>query len=130
MIEYKLILIPIKGVFLALFASVFHEEAFFVFGGKGDYWDDFGSIGRLDAVTLTWSLAGSLKQARNGHAVIFDGTQFLVIGGPGEFKTENCVPNGDTVTCTEQQKGFDHYYSYPELMLVDGNYGNDCLFLN
>ena len=83
-------------------------------------------IGRLDAVTRTWSLAGSLKQARFGHAVVFDGFQFLVIGGNGDFKTENCFPNGTTITCTEQKFGLDTYHLYPELMLVDANFGNDC----
>ena len=56
----------------------------------GDYTEDkvLGEIGRLDAVTRTWSLAGSLKQARSGHAVVFDCTQFLVLGGY-EYRQEN-----------------------------------------
>ena len=66
-----------------------------------------------------------MKQSRYGHAVIFDGLQFLVVGGFGDFKTENCVPNGTTVTCTEQQLRLNNYY-YPELMLVDDSYGKDC----
>ena len=67
-----------------------------------------------------------MKQARNGHAVVFDGTQFLVIGGQGDLKTENCVPTGNTITCTEQQLGLDKYTHFPELMLVDDNYGDNC----
>ena len=77
-------------------------------------------------MTRTWSLAGSLKQGRRGHAVVFDGTQFLVIGGNGVLKTENCVPTGDTITCTQQQLGLDNYGYFPELMLVADNYGDDC----
>ena len=83
-------------------------------------------IGRLDAVTRTWSLAGSLKQARFGHAVVFDGFQFLVVGSSGDSKPENCVPNGTTIFCTEQQLELNTYHVYPELMFVDKNYGKDC----
>ena len=84
-------------------------------------------IGRLDAITRTWNYAGTLKQGRRGHAVIFDGTQFLVIGGyGGTFKTENCVPNGTTVTCTQHETGLYNYAYYPELLLVDNDFGHDC----
>ena len=80
----------------------------------------------LDAVTRTWTLAGSLEHARNSHSVIFDGTQFLVVGGWGGLKTENCIPIGTTITCTEQQLGHNFYRFHPELMLVDENYGSAC----
>ena len=85
-------------------------------------------IGRLDAVTRTWSLAGYLKQARSGHGVVFDGEQFLIIGGGGDLKhTENCALNRNgKVTCTEQENGLRDYQLYPELMLVDDYFGNDC----
>ena len=65
-----------------------------------------------------------MKQARRGHAVAFDGTQFLVIGGSRYLKTENCVPTGDKITCTEQELGLNYFY--PEVMLVADNYGDDC----
>ena len=77
-------------------------------------------------MTLTWSLAGSLKQGRYGHGVIFDGVQFLVIGGAGNMKTEVCSLNGKTITCTLQENGLIDYAYYPELFLVDNSYGNDC----
>ena len=116
---------PITEGSFSSYASVFYDQAFFIFGGASDS-KTFGKIGRLDAVTRTWSLVGSLKQTRYGHAVIFDGFQFLVVGGSGDFKTENCVPNGTTITCSEQQLELINYYCYPELMLVDENYGKDC----
>ena len=122
-------IIPIKANRIYGYATVFHKQAFFIFGGRkwsnGDYYDLSG-IGRLDAITRKWSVAGYLKNARNGHAVVFDGTQFLVIGGDGHQKTENCVPNGDTITCTEQKLELGYYTDYPELMLVDEDYGDDC----
>ena len=74
----------------------------------------------------TWSLAGSLNQARYGHGVIFDGSQHLVIGGRSNLKTEVCDMIGETVTCTLQGRALDEYMYYPELALVDDNYGNDC----
>ena len=95
------ILISIKEGFFAYYASVFHE-AFFIFGGH-DINGKISKIGRLDAVTRTWSLAGSFNKARSGHAVVFDGNNFLVIGGLGTFKTEKCVQNSTRITCTEQQ---------------------------
>ena len=136
--DFYCILTPVKESQLACYASVFFEQAFFIFGGWSGVKSD-SNIGRLDAVTRSWSLVGSLKQARNGHAVIFDGTQFLVIGGSGNSKTENCVPNsftsyspryetrhGTTITCTEQKVELVNYADYPVLMLVDENYGNNC----
>ena len=109
------------------YASVFYEQAFFIFGGNDGY-KDLSQIGRLDAVTRKWSLAGSLYQARWGHSVVFDGSRFLVIGGFGGnyFKTENCFPNGTTINCTEQPLGLYNYAFYPEIMLVDENFAKDC----
>ena len=118
-------LIRIKEGSVWNYASVLYEKAFFIFGGMSNS-KILREIGRLDAVTRTWSLAGSLNKPRDGHAVVFDGFQFLVIGGDGDFKTENCVPNETTVNCTEQQLGLDNYEAYFEIMLVDANYGNDC----
>ena len=99
---FEPVLISIKEGSLAYYASVFHEQAFFIFGGS-DIYGKIRKIGRLDAVKRTWSLAGSLNKARSGHAVVFGGNQFLVIGGSGTFKTEKCVKNSTRITCTEQQ---------------------------
>ena len=122
-------MIRIKVDHIFHYASVFHDQAFFIFGGfeTFDYTVNTKSIGRLDAVTQKWTLAGELKNIRAGHSVIFDGSQFLVIGGyPTTAKTENCIPNGSRVTCTEQQLAARDYAFNPELMLVGGDFGNDC----
>ena len=105
--------------------SVYHEQAYYIFGGYGSG-SNVANIGRLNELRRTWSLAGSLNQARQGHGVIFDGEQFVVIGGMGNFKTENCVVSGETVTCTQHGPGLTDYQYYPELALVDDSYGNDC----
>ena len=114
--------------------STYFEKAYYIFGGRTTIPSNnspSSKIGRLDAVKRTWSLAGSLNKARDGHGVIFDGSQHLVIGGfasgyTGNFKTEVCDIIGETVTCTEQGEGLKNYEFYPELALVDDNYGNDC----
>ena len=84
-------------------------------------------------VKRTWSLAGKLNQGRQGHGIVFDEGQFLVIGGhadhlkPDEtLKTENCILNGGTVTCTRVGEGLSDYKYYPELALVANDYGIDC----
>ena len=48
-------------------------------------------IGRLDAFSRSWTLAGSLKQGKRGGGVIFDGTHFMVIGGEGKGRFDNKV---------------------------------------
>ena len=119
-------IIPIKERLIHGHATIFHKQAFYIFGGFGFDRTKLYSIGRLDAVTRTWSLAGKLKNSKGGHSVIFDGSQFLVIGGvEWNDKTENCTPNGTKVTCAESP-GYSWYGTSPELMLVGGDFANDC----
>ena len=111
---------------MTLYVSVYFDRAYYIFGGY-DTSGALSNIGRLDAVSRTWSLAGHLNQGRHAHGVIFDGGQFLVIGGRDNQKTESCFPNGETVTCIQQEgEGLSTYASYPELALVADDYGNDC----
>ena len=110
---------------MGYFASIYIDQVYYIFGGRGSS-GDLKNIGRLDAVTRTWPLAGQLNQSRYGHGVIFDGGQFLVIGGAGTRETESCIPNGETVTCTQVGEGLSNYAYYPELALVADDYGDDC----
>ena len=90
--------------YLAFYASIYFDKAYYIFGGMSTMTGGSGgltNIGRLDAVRRTWSLAGQLNQGRRGHGVILDQGQFLVIGGAGTFKTESCIPKGETVTCNQ-----------------------------
>ena len=75
---------------------------------------------------LSWSLAGKLNSDRRGHGVIYDGSTFLVVGGDGRKKTENCVLDGTVMECTEQESYLYDYYRFPALFLTDENYGADC----
>ena len=85
------------------------------------------NIARLDEVTQSWSLAGKLKSDRYGHGVIYVDSTFLVIGGYGNYKTENCVLEGTVMTCTEQESSpINNYSEYPALFVTVDNYGDDC----
>ena len=112
------------------YASIYYREGFYIFGGQnGDEDDDedLSAIGRLDARTRTWSLAGHLNQPREGHAVFFDGEQFLIVGGTSRqdevLKTENCMPYGKQVTCSQQQNGLTDFWSDSQIFLLDAHYG-------
>ena len=108
-----------------LYSSVYNSGAFYFFGGAADFATK--KIARFDEVSHLWSLAGSLKGVRDGHAVIFNGSAFIVIGGSRNHTTENCYLEGTVMTCTEHQSpALYSYYTYPALFLTDDNYGDNC----
>ena len=79
-----------------------------------------------DSTTKKWSLAGTLNFGRYGHGAIFDGEQFLVLGGYGEVKSEYCTLQGKNVTCQSHIVDFLYWRYYPEIFLVDDTYGENC----
>ena len=96
------------------------ENAFYIIGG----WicDGYSNvIARLDNDNQ-WSKAGVLKQARNAHGAIYDGNQIMVIGGGGNFQTEKCEIQNETVSCISQEPTLNKYAWYPELYLVSDTY--------
>ena len=105
------------------YAVVYHERAFYVFGGYGA--SNIKTIAKLDAEITTWSKAGVLVNGRHAHGAIFDGEKFLIIGGWGSFKNEVCTLDNATMTCIEQSTILNYYWYYPELFLVEQNYGKD-----
>ena len=122
---------PSKALpYLRSYAVVYHDRAFYVFGGNSGLYPEQKIIARLDAATTTWSIAGSLITDRDGHGAIFDGEKFLVIGGTrGSLKNEVCTLDNAKMTCTAQSTTLDYYRDYPELFLVGENYGknfNNC----
>ena len=83
---------------------MFYEQAFYIFGGKSDY--TIAEIARLDVLQREWSLAGSLLKPRSSHAVVFDGENFLIIGGQTIWyghETENCILSDDTFVCSAHE---------------------------
>ena len=103
--------------------SIYHSGSFYIFGG----YRNSNNIARFDEVTRTWSLAGKLNSNREGHGVIYVDSTFLIIGGYGNYKTENCVLEGTVMTCIEQESApLKDYKFYPALFLTVDNYGDDC----
>ena len=69
----------------------------------------------------------SIRKIKRDLSAIFDGNIFLVVGGSGNKKTENCVLEGTTMTCTEQESpAVSGYQNDPALFLTADNYGDDC----
>ena len=67
---------------------------------------------------MIWTKAGELKNPRDEHNVVFDGSNFLVFGGSGTKKTEKCTILNNQMTCTEQTPELTNFSIYPELFLV------------
>ena len=87
--------------------------------------DDYESnvIGRLNPATMTWTKAGSLNNAREGHGAIFNGDVVIVAGGSYNKKTEACtIVDDGSVTCIEQDPNLYDYRYYPEMYLVDEDF--------
>ena len=74
------------------------------------------------------SRAGFLANGRHGHGAIFDGENFLVIGGykSGDpVMNEVCTLDGSRMACVEQPINMEDYYEFPELFLVPDDFGKD-----
>ena len=107
---------------------LYHDRAFYIFGGITNSNRYQQTIARLDAETQTWSKAGNLKNAREGHGAIFDGEKFIVLGGSkggGPVKNEVCTLSGTSMTCGEASNTLESYSYYPELFLVTEHFGKD-----
>ena len=75
------------------------------------------AIGRMD-ITGQWTRAGDLRQPRSGHSVIYDGSYLIVVGGNGQYATEKCSINSDSISCISQTPELLGYYNYPEPFLI------------
>ena len=109
------------------YAILYHERAFYVFGGGTGHY--VSTIARLDVETTTWTKSGDMVAIRRDHSVIFDGEKFLVVGGVTDnistpIKNEVCTfSDTTTITCTQQSTVLVDYKLYPELILVPDSYG-------
>ena len=112
--------------YIAFAPIVYHSNAFYVFGGLIDNHVNSNIIGRLDASSLTWTKAGELNYARNGHGAIYNGERIIVAGGEVSYKTESCSVNENgVVNCIEQAPILDYYADYPEMYLIDDAFCKD-----
>ena len=85
-----------------------------MFGGQANQ----NIIARLDEVSTVWSKVGTLIQPRYGHAVVFDGTSFIVIGGNGSKNIERCLWKDSSMECTQLGSSTYDYYTYPEVFIL------------
>ena len=76
------------------------------------------TIARFDPIQNSWAKLGNLEVARIGHGAIQFGNEFIVIGGNGNYPTESCKFNGQSMTCTTREPTLSNFYLYPELMLI------------
>ena len=96
-------------------------------GGRTDKSLKDPTVGRLNAVSTIWSLAGNLVYGRHGHNAIFDGTSLIIVGGSSvngtePIKTEKCSFLNNDLICTAQNPELYAYIFTPELFLVPYNY--------
>ena len=56
--------------------------------------------------------------ARYAHGVIQFENEFIVVGGWGNYQTESCKLNGQSMTCTTREPSLSKFTAYAELMLI------------
>ena len=115
---------------------IHHSNAFYLFGGKYNS----NTIAQLDEVgcplkcyapfdrmlKIVDILCGQMQKDRFGHGVVYDGASFLVIGGYGDLRTENCVLEEAFFACTELGPSIYNYAYYLGLFLTHDNYADNC----
>ena len=71
-------------------------------------------------------MVGDLISKRKGHGLIYKESEFWIVGGQGEYKTERCHIDGDQVDCFEHaDENLVSYSFYPELFTVPFDF---CLY--
>ena len=90
-------MIPTSAQSIHSYATLNVNNNLYYFGQN-----DNGRIVRLKSLSWTWSEAGYLNTARKGHSVILFGSQFMVVGGDGNYSTEACELENNTFMCTDQ----------------------------
>ena len=112
---------------ISYFSILTVEKKFIMFGGMsstldkttGKYKETFEStITRFDPIQDSWKKLGNLKVARQGHSVIQVDNEFIVVGGKGNFPTESCKLDGQSMTCTTREPKLDNFSHYPVLMVI------------
>ena len=73
-------------------------------------------------------MCGELKRARNGHGVIIQDGEFVIVGGQDEngsdkpVFTERCTLQGDRIQCAVVKPKLAKYRHYPEMIAVPHDY--------
>ena len=80
------------------------------------------TIACFNPASETWSESGEMKQARMRHNVIYNGEDFIVVGGEARMATETCTLKNNKFQCVEHEPTLDLYRDYPELFLVEDSF--------
>ena len=99
---------------------MFWNDGFYIVGGKAG--KDMSIIARLDATTLTWTIAGELNLRRSAHGALIAGSRLIVAGGWKSLKTEVCDYGEHKFTCRALSYSLFDYLWYPILFAVEDNY--------
>ena len=125
LLHCNLNLITFKGSEFLYYAPIYHENAFFIFGGK--HWPDFFTkIARIDVETRLWSIVGDLRNPRMSHGVILIGNSFMVVGGYANIKSEKCTLENNRMNCVELASGLPGYVNHPYFAPVHSNFAEYC----
>ena len=60
------------------------------------------------------------------QSVIFNGEYFIVVGGSGTFKAEECLLPNDEISCVELGLTLTKYEFYPVLFTVSDDFVKNC----
>ena len=110
-----------KAPYVYDYSIVALNSSFHLFGGFSPAGYS-NVIASFDTVVKRWIKFGKLNQARQGHRVIIQQDEFVVVGGFPGSGTERCTSNGKVLECTVFEPDLFNYIFYPELMLVPANY--------
>ena len=80
-------------------AMVFHDNAYYKFGGDVDY-EYSSTTARFDGLARNWSKVGDLEVARCCSA-IYNDEFFMVIGCDAELNTELCSLQKSTISTND-----------------------------
>ena len=105
-------------------------DTFYMFGGDSQW--STSIIAAFSTLTKQWKKMGELNTARDGHGVIIQRGEFIIIGGVETKKsgaspivpmsTERCTLTGDKINCVDVGPWLTNYWSYPEIMHVPHDY--------
>ena len=106
--------------------TVYHKNAFYLFGGYTDGLVEMTTIARFSIVTFNWDRVGDLVKSRNGHNVIEIQGAFYVVGGLFPRKAERCdydeIKKEMKCEYLKLELELDSYADYPELFAVEKGY--------
>ena len=108
-------------------------STFYVFGGDSGYSflrKPSSMIAAFSTITKEWTQIGDLNTARNGHKVIVQKGEFIVVGGmDAGYRSERCKLTKDkSMQCTLFDPVMDGYYNYPGLIRVPDDFCAENLF--